>query len=329
MRKDDHLIFEALQNTAAAENTVPGKRRLKYDYEWVTAFLPRDIDINNKEGEDKVLNLAFQETLRLLVPNRKNPRLAARNIFGDEDFPMEIISQYAWYQKHGFPNASADGWYDVQETEENAENTQPADVSNEIRIKLGQAYNIVKGLIALLDNTPTGQTPYNEMALTHLVNLQEDLKELTMMLQDRMLKQSENAENADARKERTQRKWQMNKDRWAKWKMENPEAAAKHAAKKMGKSAENAENEPHGYPQGITAIQNTLINELKKRGFQLTKISHEDKERDKYPTVFMSRKSNFMHSVAEISGMGEINGEHYKAYLAGSNSSENAPHGND
>jgi hypothetical protein len=87
---------------------------------------------------------------------------------------------------------------------------------------------------------------------------------------------------------------------------------------------EDAENEPHGYPQGITAIQNTLINELKKRGFQLTKISHEDKERDKYPTVFMSRKSNFMHSVVEISGMGEINGEPYKAYLAGSNKSEDA-----
>jgi len=52
-----------------------------------------------------------------------------------------------------------------------------------------------------------------------------------------VLSGEENAENADARKERTQRKWQMNKDRWAKWKMENPEAAAKHAAKKMGKSS--------------------------------------------------------------------------------------------
>ena len=71
--------------------------------------------------------------------------------------------------------------------EENAENAQPADVSNEIRIKLGQAHNIVKGLIELLDSTPSGQTPYNEMAITHLVNLQEDLKELSMMLQDRML----------------------------------------------------------------------------------------------------------------------------------------------
>lgn len=75
------------------------------------------------------------------------------------------------------------------------------------------------------------------------------------------------------------------------------------------------DNAPHGYPQGITAIQNTLINELKKRGFELTKIHHVDKERDKYPTVFMHRKAGAMHSVAEISGMGEINGEHYKDYL--------------
>jgi len=149
---------------------------------------------------------------------------------------------------------------------------------------------------------------------------------------------SENAESADEKKERTQRKWQMNKDRWAKWKMENPEAAAKHAAKKMGKSenaehvpltlgepdpalkntgaGENAENEPHGYPQGMTAIQNLLLNELKKKGFALTKISHADKDRDAYPTVFMHKQSGPMHTVAEIDGMGAINGEHYKDYMA-------------
>jgi hypothetical protein len=152
MIRDDHLIFEALQNkfassgpdealknTGAGENAeqgTSGKRRLKYDYEWVTAFLPRDLDISNRAAQEKVLDLAFKETLRLLVPNRKNPRLAANNMFGDEDFPMEIISQYAWYQKHGFPNASADGWYDVQHTEENAENAQLADVSDHIRMKL-------------------------------------------------------------------------------------------------------------------------------------------------------------------------------------------------
>ena len=80
--------------------------------------------------------------------------------------------------------------------------------------------------------------------------------------------------------------------------------------------AENAENEPHGYPQGMTAIQNLLLNELKKRGFELTKISHADKERDKYPTVFMMRSRGPMHNVVEIDGMGSINGEHYEDYMA-------------
>jgi hypothetical protein len=106
-----------------AEQTAPGKRRLKYDYEWVTAFLPRDLDISNRAAQDKVLDLAFQETLKRLVPNRKNPRLAAQNMFGDEDFPMEIISQYAWYQEHGFPNATEDGWYDAQDAEEDKHKT--------------------------------------------------------------------------------------------------------------------------------------------------------------------------------------------------------------
>ena len=68
------------------------------------------------------------------------------------------------------------------------ENVESADVSNEIRIKLGQAYNRVKGLIELLDKTPTGQTPYNEMAITHLANLEEDIKTLSQILQDRMLR---------------------------------------------------------------------------------------------------------------------------------------------
>jgi hypothetical protein len=78
---------------------------------------------------------------------------------------------------------------------------------------------------------------------------------------------------------------------------------------------EDAENEPHGYPQGMTAIQNTVLNELKKRGFVLTKISHIDKERDKYPTVFMVRSQGPMHKVAEIDGMGMINGDHFKHYI--------------
>lgn len=79
---------------------------------------------------------------------------------------------------------------------------------------------------------------------------------------------------------------------------------------------ENAENEPHGYPQGMTAIQNLVLNALKKHGFALTEIRHADKERDAYATVFMHKRHGPMHHVAEIDGMGAINGEPYKDYLA-------------
>jgi hypothetical protein len=58
-----------------------------------------------------------------------------------------------------------------------------------------------------------------------------------------------------------------------------------------------------------------LINQLKKHGFTLTKIHHADKDRDKYPTVFMHKKHGAMHKIAEIDGMGSINGEPYKDYI--------------
>lgn len=86
-------------------------------------------------------------------------------------------------------------------------------------------------------------------------------------------------------------------------------------ALQMKQATREEQHPPHGYPGGMTAIQNLVLNELKKRGFQLTKVSHADKERDAYPTVFMMRKVGAMHNVVEISGMGEINGEPYRDYL--------------
>lgn len=90
----------------------------------------------------------------------------------------------------------------------------------------------------------------------------------------------------------------------------------------LGGKQTEANDEDAENASGLTAIQNVLINQLKKHGFQLTKVSHEDKERDKYPTVFMMRSRGPMHSVAEISGMGAINDEHYEEYLAGLKNSE-------
>ena len=247
----------------------------------------------------------------------------------------------------------------------NSKFTKPVDVSDSIKTQLGQAHGIIKGLIELLDRTPSGQTPYNEMAITHLVNLQEDLKELSMILQDRMLNKSENAEHMDGI---TKRKSELagnimdivrygipSKEEFIKIRQElhrkvkeiqergteatdQEKQEGRHMLGKIrayrsqhpddpGPYAEDAENEPHGYPQGMTAIQNLLLNELKKRGFQLTKISHADKERDKYPTVFMMRSKGPMHNVVEIDGMGSINGEHYKDYMDNlKDGSEDAEH---
>ena len=86
-------------------------------------------------------------------------------------------------------------------------------------------------------------------------------------------------------------------------------------ALQMKQATREEQHPPHGYPQGMTAIQNLVLNELKKRGFQLTKVSHADKDRDAYPTVFMVRSQGPVHNVAEIDGMGAINGEPYAEYL--------------
>jgi len=74
--------------------------------------------------------------------------------------------------------------------------------------------------------------------------------------------------------------------------------------------------EQNRVPSNLTAIQNLLINQLKKHGFQLLKVGHINAEEDSYPTVFMKRVKGPMHSNAEISPMGAINDEHYEDYLA-------------
>lgn len=62
----------------------------------------------------------------------------------------------------------------------------------------------------------------------------------------------------------------------------------------------------------LTAIQNVIVNELKKRGFQLTKVSHANAETDGHAVVFMKKQTGPMHNMVEIGGMGEINGEHFQ-----------------
>jgi len=121
MDKDSRLIFETYRNklinedmpypefaklSKHAASKLPEdkpKKKLKYDYE-IVAYLPRDIDISTREGQDKVLNLAYKELVKRVTNKYKNPERAASNMFYDEDFPMELVSQYSHYQKHGFPD---------------------------------------------------------------------------------------------------------------------------------------------------------------------------------------------------------------------------------
>jgi len=93
-------------------------------------------------------------------------------------------------------------------------------------------------------------TILNQLSTLIELNRSEEIDQLLskirdvadMLIAEKPAEDAENAESSDERKERVQRGWDMNKKRWAKWKMENPEAAAKHAAKKAAKAAGKEEN---------------------------------------------------------------------------------------
>jgi len=168
MVNDSHLIFE---------NYVDGISKRKGELAGNIMDIVR-YGIPSKEEFIKIRQELHDKTKEILdrgTPATEEEKHRGRQLIG-------MIRSYRAQHPNDPPVAK-----NLHHAEESAENTQPADVSNEIRIKLGQAYNIVKGLIELLDKTPSEQTPYNEMAITHLANLEEDLKELSMMLQDRML----------------------------------------------------------------------------------------------------------------------------------------------
>lgn len=131
MNSDSHLIFEAYKTVINESMPYPefaklskhaasklpedkSKEKLTFTYEVATAYLPRDIDVSTREGQDKVLSLAYDELVKAFTGKYENPKLAARNTF-DEDFPMEIISQYKHYQKHGFPGEKSKGEYEFRE----------------------------------------------------------------------------------------------------------------------------------------------------------------------------------------------------------------------
>jgi hypothetical protein len=210
MNKDSALIFEAYE-----QNRIVGHYIMQDDQiigEFLGDSYSSKLTLNGKEmfmpGAPYAQTVNQGTHMGLWYKNKRH-KLIVKDSSKWKEFLSDIVSTGGdkyWDGKkmhqhdHMGDKIAADNAYWTKkiaagadqraEDAEGSSNAQHAEVSNEIRIKLGQAYNIVKGLIELLDKTPAGQglTPYNEMAITHLANLEEDLKELSMMLQDRMLK---------------------------------------------------------------------------------------------------------------------------------------------
>ena len=170
MINDGHLIFE---------NYVDGITKRRGELAGNIMDIVR-YGIPTKEEFIKIRQELHDKTKQILdrgTPATQEERARGRQLIG-------MIRSYR-AQHPDDPPVAKDLHHAEMNAEENAENG--SDASDTIRMKLGQAHDIVKGLIEMIDKTPAEQTPYNEMAITHLVNLQEDLKELSMMLQDRML----------------------------------------------------------------------------------------------------------------------------------------------
>jgi hypothetical protein len=167
MHRDNHLIFE---------NYVDGITKRRGELAGNLMDIVR-YGIPTKEEFIKIRQELHDKTKQILdrgTPATEEERARGKQLIG-------MIRSYRAQHPNDPPVAKN------LHHAENAEGVKSGDVSNNIRMKLGQAYDIVKGLIEMLDKTPTEQTPYNEMAITHLANLEEDVKTLSQMLQDRML----------------------------------------------------------------------------------------------------------------------------------------------
>jgi hypothetical protein len=445
MNKDDHLIWESFKNRLpsagpddALKNTGPGEN------EEDTPYASGQVGGRDEEygtGEVKLLLLRDEKFDCYLNGTVQSVRFFRGTIFNCEPYDGEFYNCES--DEYGTIAITPDAHLKILDAPAGSTNTEDEDAEGRPGMQTYIYLDLYTGKTSVI--------PSREFqdAIDGLEKVRGKMtvyrgEEYMVLVVPAGTTVTEDAESADEKKERVQRGWQINKDRWAKWKKENPEAAAKNAARKAGKSenaeeqnrivgndviqndrvigeflgdsysskltlngkdmfmpgapyaqtvnqgthmglwyknkrhklvvrdaskwkeflsdivatgddkywdgkkmhqhdhmgdkiaadnaywskriaagadqtpAENAENEPHGYPQGMTAIQNLVLNTLKKIGFELTKISHEDKERDKYPTVFMVRKQGPIgtYNVVDIDGMGYINGEPYKKYLA-------------
>jgi len=265
MRKDDHLIFEALQNrtfTIVSGGTDNGAEHgfdtnlpeyiqaadLKSAVQQMIANMAADPDVE-PENIDQTFPKEFREF--------REDHFVMSNDNGDwyYVFPGKLNEQQA------YDRVLATGDYGSEDSEEDVPYASgqvggrgEEYGSGEVKLlllrdeKFDCYLNGTVQSVSFFKGTTFNCEPFDG----EFYNCESDEYGTIAITPDAHLKildapagstntEDEDAESADERKERTQRKWEMNKNRWAKWKMENPEAAAKHAAKKAGKS-ENAED---------------------------------------------------------------------------------------
>lgn len=138
-------------------------------------------------------------------------------------------------------------------------------------------------------NDPPGLYPQNEPEYSAEDHVKDSEKYAVSPAKE------EQEETEEERKERVRRKWELNKQRWNKWKAENPEAAAKHAAakkalpptykpkdKRLGKSEEQEEDmskSPFHYDpmHGLASAANKIKDELRSAANDEARPEHIEK----------------------------------------------------
>lgn len=111
---------------------------------------------------------------------------------------------------------------------------QTEQVIKQIKMLTNNALKNVFAAIETLEGLDS--IPYSGEVDALTVNLDEEVGRLMDILDEKMPKQrpTENEETPEEGQERVRRKWELNKQRWDKWKAENPEKARLNAQRKAG-----------------------------------------------------------------------------------------------
>jgi len=158
LNKDNRFIFEnyIAKGLVSGVKTEDSEDLPTRSHEIIAAIMPKDININGKKNENEFFNKAFPYVAKIIFDG--DERRAQRYMYYDEDFNSDLISTYAYYQKHGFPKLRdqdverINRKMSINNKEENAE--MPASEFNKLK------QHINKGPI-------TFKKPSKELPSTH------------------------------------------------------------------------------------------------------------------------------------------------------------------